>query len=208
MPTMQEGDPYEEKRERQDVELPTGYKVPKFDMFDGKAYDHGLRCFVPWNYSTGVRDRWNGKSVVKSAAAGMTRSSYYYILEGVMSALVKVLNEAYVLTEITSENFLALVGQVLKANTTSCYEYELPPEDRKVKTATVIYDGSLRILKSGFVHGRGLGVKLDGILDPVQLSWQKSTFGLRYEPTLEELSSANIKRKYDILLTKPVLLLN
>ncbi|PHU00709.1 hypothetical protein BC332_30496 [Capsicum chinense] len=82
------------------------------------------------------------------------------------------------------------------------------PRDRKVKTTTVIYVGSLRILKSGFVHGRGFGVKLDGILEPVQLSWQNSTFGLRYEPTLEELSSANIKRKYGILLSKPVLLLN
>ncbi|PHT55517.1 hypothetical protein CQW23_04003 [Capsicum baccatum] len=49
---------------------------------------------------------------------------------------------------------------------------------------------ALEILKNGFVPGEGLGVNLDGILEPIQLSKQKSTFGLGYEPTLKEVLSA------------------
>ncbi|KAF3661214.1 hypothetical protein FXO38_03780 [Capsicum annuum] len=67
---------------------------------------------------------------------------------------------------------------------------------------------ALEILKNGFVPGQGLGVNLDGILEPIQLYNQKSTFGLRYEPTPEEVLSANLKRKGDILLPKLVLILN
>ncbi|PHT38404.1 hypothetical protein CQW23_21977 [Capsicum baccatum] len=67
---------------------------------------------------------------------------------------------------------------------------------------------ALEILKKGFVPGQGLGVNLDEILDPIQLSGQKSTFGLGYEPTPEEVSSANLKGKSDIILPKIVPLLN
>ncbi|PHT89290.1 hypothetical protein T459_04403 [Capsicum annuum] len=66
----------------------------------------------------------------------------------------------------------------------------------------------LEMLKNGFVPGRGLGVNLDGILEPIQFFEQKSIFFLRYEPTPEEVSSATLKRKGDILLPKPILLLN
>ncbi|KAG5585233.1 hypothetical protein H5410_045667 [Solanum commersonii] len=51
------------------------------------------------------------------------------------------------------------------------------------------------MLKNGFIPGQGLGAKLDGIVEPIQLPGQKYTFGLGYEPTLEEISSANLKKK-------------
>ncbi|KAH0725825.1 hypothetical protein KY290_001653 [Solanum tuberosum] len=52
------------------------------------------------------------------------------------------------------------------------------------------------MLKNGFIPGQGLGAKLNGIVEPIiQLSGQKYTFGLRYTPTPEEVSSANLKRK-------------
>jgi len=44
------------------------------------------------------------------------------------SALVKVFNEAYVPAETTSENFSAMVGQVLEANKVTFHEDELLPE--------------------------------------------------------------------------------
>ncbi|KAH0725764.1 hypothetical protein KY290_001590 [Solanum tuberosum] len=46
------------------------------------------------------------------------------------------------------------------------------------------------MLKNGFIPGQGLKVKLDGIGEPIQLPGQKYTFGLGYEPTLKEVSSA------------------
>ncbi|PHU06815.1 hypothetical protein BC332_23304 [Capsicum chinense] len=64
------------------------------------------------------------------------------------------------------------------------------------------------MLKNGFVPGRGLGVNLDGILESIQLPRQKSTSSLGYEPTPEEVLSYNLKRRSDILLSKPILLLN
>ncbi|KAK6777770.1 hypothetical protein RDI58_024488 [Solanum bulbocastanum] len=48
------------------------------------------------------------------------------------------------------------------------------------------------MLKNGFIPGQGLGSKLNGIVEPIQLSSQKYTFGLGYEPTPEEVSSANL----------------
>ncbi|PHT55123.1 hypothetical protein CQW23_03609 [Capsicum baccatum] len=81
-------------------------------------------------------------------------------------------------------------------------------EVESLKLPWVLMMVTSKMLKNGFVPGRGLGVNLDGILEPIQLSGQKNTFSLGYEPTPEEVSSANLKRKSNILLTKPVLLLN
>ncbi|KAG5628975.1 hypothetical protein H5410_000692 [Solanum commersonii] len=64
------------------------------------------------------------------------------------------------------------------------------------------------MLKNGFIPGQGLGAKLDGIVEPIQLSGQKYTFGLGYEPTPEEISSAILKRKSDIPLPQPIPPLN
>jgi len=64
------------------------------------------------------------------------------------------------------------------------------------------------MLKNGFIPGQGLGAKLDGIVEPIQLPGQKYTFGLGYEPTPEEISSANLKRKSDIPLPQPIPPLN
>ncbi|KAF3630011.1 hypothetical protein FXO37_28656 [Capsicum annuum] len=66
----------------------------------------------------------------------------------------------------------------------------------------------LEMLKNGFVPGRRLGVNLDGILESIQLPRPKSTSSLGYEPTPEEVLSYNLKRRSDILLSKPILLLN
>ncbi|KAK4731439.1 hypothetical protein R3W88_024427 [Solanum pinnatisectum] len=56
--------------------------------------------------------------------------------------------------------------------------------------------------------GQGLGAKLNGKVEPIQLSGQKYTFGLGYKPTPEEVSSANLKRKSDIPLPQPIQPLN
>ncbi|KAG5604624.1 hypothetical protein H5410_026116 [Solanum commersonii] len=62
--------------------------------------------------------------------------------------------------------------------------------------------------QNGFIPGQGLGAKLDGIVEPIQLPGQKYTFGLGYEPTPEEISSANLKRKSDNPLPQPIPPLN
>ncbi|KAG5586890.1 hypothetical protein H5410_047324 [Solanum commersonii] len=64
------------------------------------------------------------------------------------------------------------------------------------------------MLKNGFIPGQGLGAKLDGRVEPIQLSGQKYTFGLGYEPTPKEISSANLKRKSDIPLPQLIPPLN
>ncbi|PHT98135.1 hypothetical protein BC332_32934 [Capsicum chinense] len=61
-----------------------------------------------------------------------------------------------------------------------------------LKLPRVLMMVTLEILKKGFVPGRGLGVNLDGILEPIQLFKQKNTFGLGYESTHVEVSSANL----------------
>ncbi|XP_055812085.1 uncharacterized protein LOC129882003 [Solanum dulcamara] len=225
------------------------------------------------------------------------------------SALVKVLNEAYVPAEITSENLSAMVGQVLEANKVCFHEEELPsevigeidlplqigPEEfvvefqvldiptsynlllgrpwihmagavpstlhqnlkfvwnhheiivhgegsnsmypgssipvveimeeldgfvfhtkeimcvhqtERVKLPRVLMMVAWEMLKNGFMPGRGLGVNLGGIVEPIQLSGQKYTFGLGYKPTPEEVSLADLKRKSDISLPHPIPHLN
>ncbi|KAH0689374.1 hypothetical protein KY289_016732 [Solanum tuberosum] len=64
------------------------------------------------------------------------------------------------------------------------------------------------VLKNGFIPDQGLGVKLDGIVEPIQLPGQKYTFDLGYDPTPEEVSSANLKRKSDVPLPQPIPPLN
>ncbi|KAH0748260.1 hypothetical protein KY290_027492 [Solanum tuberosum] len=64
------------------------------------------------------------------------------------------------------------------------------------------------ILKNGFIAGQGLGEKLDGVVEPIKLPGKKYTFGLGYEATPKEVSSANLKKKNDIILPQPILLLN
>ncbi|XP_059289021.1 uncharacterized protein LOC132042521 [Lycium ferocissimum] len=74
----------------------------------------------------------------------------------------------------------------------------------RVKLPRVLMMVAWEMLKNGFKPGRGLGVNLDGIVEPIQLPGQKDTFGLGYEPTLEEISLASLKRKGDIPLPKPI----
>ncbi|KAG5589746.1 hypothetical protein H5410_040260 [Solanum commersonii] len=78
----------------------------------------------------------------------------------------------------------------------------------KVNLPCVLIMVAWEMLKNGFIPGQGLGAKLDGIVESIQLSGQKYTFGLGYEPTLEEISSANLKRKSDIPLPQPIPPLN
>ncbi|XP_049381358.1 uncharacterized protein LOC125845912 [Solanum stenotomum] len=202
------------------------------------------------------------------------------------NALVKVLNEVYVPAETTSENFSAMVGQVLEANKVTFHEDELLPEVVNICPFTTLralgidfgkireshvrvrgFDGTQRgvigeidlplqigpmefivefqmldisasyslLLGRPWIHmagavpsilhqtlkfvwnhqeiivhgeGQGLGEKLDGIVEPIQLPGQKYTFGLGYEPTPEEISSVNLKRKSDIPLPQPIPPLN
>ncbi|PHU07343.1 hypothetical protein BC332_23832 [Capsicum chinense] len=78
----------------------------------------------------------------------------------------------------------------------------------RLKLARALMMVAMEMLKNGFVPSQGLGVHLDGILKPIQLFEYKSTFGLGYETSLKEVSSANLKRKGDILLPKLIQLLN
>lgn len=64
-----------------------------------------------------------------------------------------------------------------------------------LKLPRILMMVALEILKNGFVPSSGLGVNLDEMLDPIQLSEQKNIFGLRYEPTPGEVSLDNIKKK-------------
>ncbi|KAG5631046.1 hypothetical protein H5410_002763 [Solanum commersonii] len=79
---------------------------------------------------------------------------------------------------------------------------------RKANLPRVLMMVAWEMLKNGFIPGQGLGAKLDGIVEPIQLPGQKYTFGLGYEPTPEEISSANLKRKSDIPLPQPIPPLN
>ncbi|MCE5166116.1 hypothetical protein HAX54_014884 [Datura stramonium] len=74
----------------------------------------------------------------------------------------------------------------------------------RVKLPHVLMMVAWEMLKNSFEPGRGLGVNLNGIMEPIQLPSQKYTFGFRYEPTPEEVSLASLKRKGDILLPKPI----
>ncbi|KAG5588346.1 hypothetical protein H5410_048780 [Solanum commersonii] len=66
---------------------------------------------------------------------------------------------------------------------------------RKANLPRVLMMVAWEMLKNGFIPGQGLGAKLDGVVEPIQLPGQKYTFGLGYEPTPEEISSANLKGK-------------
>ncbi|KAK4356108.1 hypothetical protein RND71_025079 [Anisodus tanguticus] len=64
------------------------------------------------------------------------------------------------------------------------------------------------MLKNDFKPGQGLGLNLEGIVEPVHLLSKKDTFGLGYEPTFEEVLAVNLRRKKDTPLPKPVPPLN
>ncbi|XP_059281345.1 uncharacterized protein LOC132035043 [Lycium ferocissimum] len=101
------------------------------------------------------------------------------------------------------ESVERLDGSVFHIKETMC-----TTRAEKVKLPRVLMMVAWEMLKNGFKPGRGLGVNLDGIVEPIQLPGQKDTFGLGYEPTLEEISLASLRRKGDIPLPKPVPLLN
>ncbi|XP_055806917.1 uncharacterized protein LOC129875663 [Solanum dulcamara] len=246
---------------------------------------------------------------LKKTPAQISLMSLLMSSETHRSALVKVLSEAYVPANITSENLSAMVGQVLEANKVCFHEKELPsevigeidlplqigPEEfvvefqvldipasynlllgrpwihmagavpstlhqnlkfvwnhheiivhgegsnsmypensipvvesmeeldgsvfhtkeimcvhqtERVKLPRVLVMVAWEMLKNGFMPGRGLGVNLGGIVEPIQLSGQKYTFGLGYKPTPEEVSLADLKRKSDISLPHPIPHLN
>ncbi|MCE2055985.1 hypothetical protein HAX54_043889 [Datura stramonium] len=75
---------------------------------------------------------------------------------------------------------------------------------REIRNLKDAFKSIQEMLKNGFEPGRGLGVNLNGITEPIQLPGQKYTFGLGYEPNPEEVSLASLKRKSDILLLKPI----
>ncbi|KAJ8554419.1 hypothetical protein K7X08_025097 [Anisodus acutangulus] len=64
------------------------------------------------------------------------------------------------------------------------------------------------MLKNGFKPGRGLGLNLEGMVEPVHLLSKKDTFGLGYKPTSKEVLSVNLRKKRDTPLPKPVPPLN
>ncbi|XP_060178843.1 uncharacterized protein LOC132609024 [Lycium barbarum] len=66
-------------------------------------------------------------------------------------------------------------------------------QDERVKLPRALMMVAWEMLKNGFKPGRGLRVNLDGIVEPIQLPGQKDTFGLRYEPTLQEISLSFFK---------------
>ncbi|XP_047253011.1 uncharacterized protein LOC124887407 [Capsicum annuum] len=93
----------------------------------------------------------------------------------------------------TIERVEHLDGSIFHVKWTMCIA-----KVERLKLPRALMTVALEMLKNGFVPGQGLGMNLDGILEPIQL----------YEPTPEEVSSANLKRKDDILLPKPILFLD
>ncbi|KAJ8562448.1 hypothetical protein K7X08_011739 [Anisodus acutangulus] len=64
------------------------------------------------------------------------------------------------------------------------------------------------MLKNGFKPGRGLGLNLEGMVEPIHLLSKKDTFGLGYKPTSKEVLSVNLRKEKDTPLPKPVPPLN
>ncbi|KAG5629476.1 hypothetical protein H5410_001193 [Solanum commersonii] len=83
--------------------------------------------------------------------------------------------------KITSRKRLKNLFISVKCNMIWRIETEAPPYDAMPQDA--------------FNNWTCLGAKLDEIVEPIQLPGKKYTFGLGYEPTPEEISSANLKRK-------------
>ncbi|XP_055830762.1 uncharacterized protein LOC129899766 [Solanum dulcamara] len=81
-------------------------------------------------------------------------------------------------------------------------------QTERVKLPRVLMMVAWEMLKNGFVPGRGLGVNLGGIVELIQLSGQKYTFGLGYKPTPKKVSLADLKRKSDISFPHPIPHLN
>ncbi|XP_070004823.1 uncharacterized protein [Nicotiana sylvestris] len=75
---------------------------------------------------------------------------------------------------------------------------------KEIKLPSVFVMVASEMLKNGFEPGRGLGARLHGILEPIQLPRQNNTFGLGYEPTPKEVSEARLKKKSDIVLPQPI----
>ncbi|XP_060175420.1 uncharacterized protein LOC132606099 [Lycium barbarum] len=142
-------------REPIEVELLT--PKPRITALVARALAFNTKA-VFWNYPSDEKSKGKAKLVVETIAAGLTRSGRCYAPEEVArgapskengqkkavteaeveefwrkmptkeSALVKVLNEAYVPAETSSEKFSAMVGEVLEAHKVSFHENELPPE--------------------------------------------------------------------------------
>ncbi|MCD7446270.1 hypothetical protein HAX54_050991, partial [Datura stramonium] len=54
---------------------------------------------------------------------------------------------------------------------------------------------SLKMLKYEYQPKTRLGVKSDGIIEPIQLKHQNNTFGLGYEPTLGRAHNMQFEKK-------------
>ncbi|XP_059310245.1 uncharacterized protein LOC132061441 [Lycium ferocissimum] len=106
---------------------------------------------------------------------------------------------------IYPENSIPVIESVERLDGSVFHTKEImcTTQAKRVKLPRVLMMVAWKMLKNGFKPSRGLGVNLDGIVEPIQLPGQKDTFGLGYEPTLEEISLASLKRKGDIPLPKP-----
>jgi len=80
-------------------------------------------------------------------------------------------------------------------------EREIIPHPR-VAAATVMMISEM--LGNGFVPGRGLGIKLQGIVQPVSLPKILETFGLGFKPTAADRKQARKMKKRVWFLPKPV----
>ncbi|XP_070015193.1 uncharacterized protein [Nicotiana sylvestris] len=72
------------------------------------------------------------------------------------------------------------------------------------KLASVIIMVATEMLKNGFMSGKGLGVSLQGIMQPVSLRENLGTFGLGFKPTGDDVKKARKLKKKAWSLHKPV----
>ena len=72
----------------------------------------------------------------------------------------------------------------------------------RMSAATVMVVSEM--LNNGFVPGKGLGVKLQGITQPVSLPKNLDTFGLGFKPTAADVRKARKLKKKAWVLPKPI----
>lgn len=83
-------------------------------------------------------------------------------------------------------------------------EIVIATRGKEVKLPSMFMMVASEMLENGFDPGRGLGARLHGIMEPIQLPGQNNTFGLGYEPTPKEVSEARRKKKGDIVLPQSI----
>ncbi|PHT86760.1 hypothetical protein T459_08866 [Capsicum annuum] len=177
-----EGLEYEDLCIHPDVEMSIGYKVPLDE--GGEKIDESFKEYaMQWREDAIKVQPPMAESEMTSLFVQSQKDATYY--DKIIIVVAQKFSEEKSVPII--ERMEHLDGSVFHVKEIMC-----TAQVESLKLPRVLMMVTLEILKNGFVPGRGLGVNLDGILEPIQLFKQKNTFGLGYESTLVEVSSANL----------------